>query len=83
MNITSLTLYFFRTPKAWLLDNVYAVRDSMTHKLREIVQLYGLAWAVKKIIPRIVNMGSEKAYLARLTTVFAFQVGAVFELQYL
>ncbi len=64
-----------RPCQTWLLDNVYAVRDSMTQKLREIVQLFGLPWAVKKIIPRLVNMGTEKAYLARLTTVFALQVG--------
>lgn len=46
----------------------------MTQKLKDLVQVFGLQWAAKKIIPRLVNMGTEKAYLARLTTVFALQV---------
>lgn len=49
----------------------------MTQKLKDLVQVFGLQWASKKIIPRLVNMGTEKAYLARLTTIFALQVGAV------
>ena len=46
----------------------------MTQKLQEIVSIFGLPWASKKIIPRLVNMGTEKAYLARLTTLFAIAV---------
>lgn len=60
--------------QGWLLDNVYAVREAMTKKLKEVVAIYGLQWASKKIIPRLVNMGTEKAYLARLTTLFAIAV---------
>jgi serine/threonine-protein phosphatase 2A regulatory subunit A len=50
------------------------VREAMTQKLKEVVAIYGLQWASKKIIPRLVNMGTEKAYLARLTTLFAIAV---------
>lgn len=38
------------------------------------IQLFGLGWAKKSVIPKIVQMGADRTYLARLTTLFAIYV---------
>jgi hypothetical protein len=36
--------------------------------------VFGYAWARKSILPAIVAMGADKAYLKRITTLFAINV---------
>jgi len=51
----------------WLSDNVFAVREKAGASIAGVVAHFGDAWAATRIYARLATMGSEKAYLSRLT----------------
>lgn len=55
----------------WLSDNVFAIREAATRIIHDLIKVFGLPWAKKSIVPRLAAMGSDAAYLKRLTTLFA------------
>jgi len=62
----------------WLLDNVYSVRKCAAESLAKLVPLFGEAWAGEKLFSQLAIMGSEKAYLSRLTTLICIAEMATF-----
>ena len=58
----------------WLMDNVYAVRAAVIQQLSALIKVFGAGWTKSTLVPQIVTLGSEKAYLARLTTLFVVNV---------
>jgi len=50
------------------------VRECATDQLRLLTEQLGLPWAKKAIIPKVIGMGKDSAYLARLTTLFTINV---------
>jgi serine/threonine-protein phosphatase 2A regulatory subunit A len=59
--LTGLTL-------SWLGDSIFAVREATAFVLKSIIEMYGVAWAKKSVVPRIVQLGQDKTYLSRLTS---------------
>lgn len=61
---------------SWLRDKVYSIREAATQNLRNLAEVFGVQWAKKTVIPRVLGMISEESYLHRMTTLFALTVSA-------
>ena len=59
---------------SWLGDPVYSVREAATLNFKKLIQIFGVEWASRSIIPQILNFHSHANYLYRLTTLFCIQV---------
>lgn len=59
---------------SWLGDVVYSIREAATNNLKKLIEVFGVDWAQKTIIPKVVEMGKNPNYLFRMTTVFALGV---------
>jgi serine/threonine-protein phosphatase 2A regulatory subunit A len=55
----------------WLGDTVFSIREAATVNLKRLTEVFGVPWARKTIIPRILQMSTHANYLNRMTTVFA------------
>ena len=55
----------------WLGDSVYSIREAATANLTKLVHVYGVEWAQRNIIPKVVALADHRSYLYRLTSVFA------------
>ncbi|PSK60214.1 protein phosphatase PP2A regulatory subunit A [Elsinoe australis] len=56
---------------SWLGDTVFSIREASTQNLKKLSEVFGVEWANKAIIPKVMNMGSHPNYLYRMTTCFA------------
>ncbi|KAF4552163.1 Protein phosphatase PP2A regulatory subunit A [Elsinoe fawcettii] len=56
---------------SWLGDTVFSIREASTQNLKRLTEVFGVEWANKAIIPKVMNMGSHPNYLYRMTTCFA------------
>ncbi|KAK9476456.1 armadillo-type protein [Lipomyces japonicus] len=55
----------------WLWDSVFSIREAATENLKNLTKVFGVNWAQKTLIPRIVESGSNPNYLYRMTSCFA------------
>jgi serine/threonine-protein phosphatase 2A regulatory subunit A len=59
----------------WLGDAVFSIREAATANLRRLTEVFGIDWAKKAIIPRVLELATNQNYLYRITTIFALTVG--------
>ena len=57
----------------WLKDSVWSIREAATANLTKLAEGFGIEWAKRVIIPKVVLLGSDHSYLMRMTAVFAIQ----------
>jgi serine/threonine-protein phosphatase 2A regulatory subunit A len=55
----------------WLGDDISSIRQASATNLKELVSLFGTAWATQYIIPSIKDIRKHPSYLRRLTAVQA------------
>jgi serine/threonine-protein phosphatase 2A regulatory subunit A len=62
----------------WLGDSVYSIREAATANLTKLVEVFGVDWAKRNIVPKVVGLSQHRSYLQRLTAVFAIgDMGAI------
>lgn len=61
----------------WLGDTVFSIREAATQNLKKLTEVFGMEWANKSIIPKVMAMGQHPNYLYRMTTCFAISVRAL------
>ncbi|KAK1233574.1 protein phosphatase 2A structural subunit [Marasmius sp. AFHP31] len=59
---------------SWLGDTVFSIRESATHNLRKLTEVFGVEWAKVAIVPKVMGMGQHPNYLFRMTTVQAITI---------
>ncbi|KAF1795252.1 HEAT, type 2 [Phytophthora cactorum] len=59
---------------AWLVDNVYSIREAATVNLKNLTEHFGEDWARTSVVPRISTMHSNANFLHRLTSLYAMKV---------
>ena len=52
---------------------MFSIRQAATANLTNLIEVFGVNWAKIHIIPKIVNLGSHKSYLYRMTALFAMK----------
>ena len=57
----------------WLKDSVWSIREAATANLTKLAEGFGVEWARKVIVPKVVALGSDHSYLMRMTAVFAIR----------
>jgi hypothetical protein len=55
----------------WLKDSVWSIREAATANLTKLAEGFGVEWAKRVIIPKVLQLGSNHSYLMRMTAVFA------------
>lgn len=64
----------------WLGDDIATIRSAAAENLKELVELFGTAWATEYILPSVEEIRHHESYLRRLTAVQACgQMSAVLE----
>lgn len=58
----------------WLGDQVYSIREAATANLAKLAEVFGQPWAKNHIVPKVVNLGTHKSYLYRMTALVAIRV---------
>jgi len=56
---------------SWLGDTVFSIRESAILNLKKLTEVFGLEWAERAIVPKVVAMGQHTNYLNRMTTILA------------
>jgi len=59
---------------SWLGDCVYSIREAATKNLKDLTRVFGVDWAEKNIVPKVVKLHTHPNYLYRMTTLFAIGV---------
>uniref|UniRef100_M4BXL3 Phosphatase PP2A regulatory subunit A/Splicing factor 3B subunit 1-like HEAT repeat domain-containing protein n=1 Tax=Hyaloperonospora arabidopsidis (strain Emoy2) TaxID=559515 RepID=M4BXL3_HYAAE len=59
---------------AWLVDNVFSIREAATVNLKNLTEHFGVDWARASVVPRILAMHSNANFLHRLTSLHAVNV---------
>lgn len=59
---------------SWLTDHVFSIREAATTNLKNLTDLFGVAWAKQQVLPQILDMGHHSNYLYRMTTLAALTV---------
>ena len=62
---------------SWLGDTVFSIREASVQNLRKLTEVFGVEWANRAIVPRVMEMASHPNYLYRMTTCFAVSVSSV------
>lgn len=62
---------------SWLGDTVFSIREAATVNLKKLTDVFGVQWARKTIIPKVLQMGVHPNYLYRMTTIFAITVSGL------
>ncbi|KAK4940990.1 protein phosphatase 2A structural subunit [Elasticomyces elasticus] len=55
----------------WLGDTVFSIREAATQNLKKLTEVFGVEWAKRSIIPKVIAMSEQENYLYRMTTCFA------------
>ena len=66
---------------SWLGDNVFSIREAATVNLKKLTEVFGVEWAAKTIVPKVLGMASHPNYLYRMTTVLAITVSYLLQLR--
>lgn len=54
----------------WLSDSIFSIREAAIKNLRELTEIFGVAWASKQVIPQLLSLQVNSNYLHRLTPLF-------------
>jgi len=54
----------------WLNDSIFSIREASLKNLYELTVIFGSAWTVNKILPKLLSLHVETNYLHRLTPLF-------------
>jgi serine/threonine-protein phosphatase 2A regulatory subunit A len=55
----------------WLGDQVFSIRSAATRNLTKLSEVFGTEWSNANIVPKVLNLGTHKSYLFRMTSLFA------------
>lgn len=55
---------------SWLNDPIYSIREAAIKNLKALTDIFGVTWASKHIIPKLLSLHVEQNYLHRLTPLF-------------
>lgn len=59
---------------AWLSDPIYSIREAAVNNMKSLTEMFGVAWADKNIIPKLLILHTQVNYLHRLTPIFGIRV---------
>lgn len=59
---------------SWLSDQVFAVREEAGNVLTQLINSFGVEWALKYIIPKLIELSNNSNYLRRMTCLFTINV---------
>ena len=59
---------------SWLGDTVFSIREASTQNLKKLTEVFGVEWASRAIVPKVMDMAKHPNYLYRMTTLFATSV---------
>lgn len=51
---------------------VYAIREAATGILKQLAEKFGAEWAVKMVLPKVIELAADNNYLHRMTCLFCF-----------
>lgn len=60
----------------WLGDTVFSIREAATINLRKLTEVFGVEWAKRTLLPKVLELGKHPNYLYRMTTIFAISTMA-------
>jgi len=55
----------------WLKDSVWSIREAATKNLTKLAEAFGVDWARRVIVPKVLQLGAHPSHLMRMTAVFA------------
>merc|ERR1719198_2044886 len=55
----------------WLQDCVFAIREAAIVNLRELIEVFGVAWATQQVIPQVLEGHKHSNYLYRMTVLYS------------
>lgn len=55
----------------WLVDDIASIREAAAANLKELTAVFGTDWAVRHLIPSIIEVREHPSYLRRLTALQA------------
>lgn len=58
----------------WLSDSIFSIREAAINNLKSLTEIFGVQWATKNVIPKLLSLHVEKNYLHRLTPLFGMSV---------
>ena len=58
----------------WLSENIFSIREAAVNNLKVLTEVFGVAWAAKNVIPKLMSLHVEQNYLHRLTPLFGITV---------
>jgi serine/threonine-protein phosphatase 2A regulatory subunit A len=54
----------------WLNDSIYSIREAAINNLKQLTEIFGVTWAQKYMLPKLLSLHVESNYLHRLTPLF-------------
>jgi serine/threonine-protein phosphatase 2A regulatory subunit A len=57
----------------WLNDPIFTIREAAINNMKELTEIFGVTWASKNIIPKMLSLHVEQNYLHRLTPLFGMK----------
>lgn len=54
----------------WMKDSIYTIREASLENIKQLTIIFGMPWAQKNILPKLLALHSESNYLHRLTSLF-------------
>jgi serine/threonine-protein phosphatase 2A regulatory subunit A len=54
----------------WLNDSIFSIREAAINNLKSLTEIFGVTWAQKNVIPKLLSLHVESNYLHRLTPLF-------------
>jgi serine/threonine-protein phosphatase 2A regulatory subunit A len=59
---------------SWLGDSVFSIREAAALNLSRLTEVFGAAWSIEHLIPRISQVAAHPNYLFRITAIYAVRV---------
>lgn len=58
----------------WLSDNIFTIREEALINFKNLVGIFGAAWAIRNIVPKLTSLHLDQSYLHRMTPLFALPI---------
>lgn len=56
--------------QAWLQDSIFTIREAAIENFKELAKIFGVQWANRFAIPKLVTLHTDANYLHRQTPLF-------------
>jgi serine/threonine-protein phosphatase 2A regulatory subunit A len=61
---------------AWIKDSIFSIREAALSNFKQLAVIYGMPWALKHVVPKVMWQHQDGNYLHRLTPLFFMVVMA-------